>query len=206
MPSPLTLSVDSGFRRTLILSLAICIAIAALLFVFYLLGADPVVLLRDRSAQKEPGLFGGLFSTAGWTVMGLSGLAALLAVLRGSRDSLILAIAVFALVFALDDGLMIHETLGQGMMPVVLLVYTLLVGLLAGLAWRRGGVRALWPLAAVFAAFALSALIDMGFDTGLFSETWDRVSRIEKIAEDAFKLVGVLIFAAFAAGQIGRSE
>lgn len=150
------LTFSASFWTSVLFMLAVCVALGVFILRLDWLGYNWPLALRDGALSNAP--FAGVVSDAGIVLLLVAGLLAAYASLRTGRRP-IAAISLFCLVFALDDGLMLHERLG----PVEFIVFPLYaVGLV--LVWRgfsrELGKRMIWPIALAFAAFVFSAVVD----------------------------------------------
>lgn len=185
--------------RLLLAGLGLGAGFAALLWA---VGLSPSAAFRDAGTSDLPGA--GLVSTAGVLAMGAAGFYALL---RGilMRRMGVFVLGLFCLVFAIDDGLMLHEELGN-LEIVVYLAYAGLLGAAWALLARESGRQIVWPLVMAFAAFVASAVVDivwapilkrLHLAEPLFSQAWDA----GYIVEDAPKLAGLLVMCSLCLGE-----
>lgn len=176
----------------------------AICLILWAAGLDWVAALRD--ASRGDGLEAGLISNIGIAMMSGAVVVLILALIRQFRLS-VLFLAGFCALFALDDGLMLHEKLND----LEIVVFPFYAALLS-LAWlafaRELGVWIIWPIAGAFAAFAVSVVTDQLW----YSVAWQVQHRFELsfmkdygdlryLLEDIPKFAGLSLIVVLSVGE-----
>lgn len=176
---------------------ALCGAMALLL---HWSGGDVVAALRDGSLSATPEA--GLFSDLGIALMAIAGCIAACGGLVG-RSGACKSLAVFCLVFAADDALMLHERLNRFEF-VAYAGY----GLGFSYVWYRFALvhrmSVLWPFVFVLVAFVASATVDQlsGLLALVLPEGFGGPpTRMLYVMEDVPKLVAILCLSLVAANE-----
>jgi hypothetical protein len=184
-----TFEAAAGFARTTIVAiLATALAVVAVLAV-WALGFSPALAVRDVWLSDKPEA--GVLSNAGVILMILAGLTAAYGG-HVARSGACVALGVFCVVFAVDDGLMVHD--GLPFQGAVYAAYGIgFVGVWSLFA-RHHGATMLWPLALVLLLFISSAAVDQVRPL-LTRHLGDEVPlppEVFVVLEDLPKLIGIL--------------
>jgi hypothetical protein len=183
------------FELKRLVILACCsLAFGLELFALWAAGAPVDRLLADPTATAGVSPLTGLFAVLG--VMGWVAAAAACAVTglalsargRDERARFMLATAAFLTLLALDDAFQFHETLGPDLGIPEKAIYAVLAGAAAGWLWTFR-YHILRSELGLFAAAIGGLAIGVGLDI---------VGHVPIQAEDPFKLVGIVAFAAWA--------
>ncbi|MBV6657107.1 MAG: hypothetical protein KI785_04995 [Devosiaceae bacterium] len=167
----------------------------------HLTGFNAIDALRDARLSDAPEA--GLVSGAGVLLMGLGGVVAATCALK-TCDVPLGAVGLFCCLFALDDGLLIHELLGDWEVAVFGL-YGLLAALIL-LLFRAEGWLYPWPVLVAIAAFAFSVSIDFVWSEIVhFTQLTGEIERIALalgiVIEDVPKFAGICVLSSFAIGE-----
>ena len=167
----------------------------------YLAGLDAIAALTDGSLRDQPEA--GLISDFGIFLMSAASIAAATAAWR-KHDLALAALALFCLVFAVDDAFLIHEALGRW--EVAFFAMYALLALLVFLQLSKSIGRLSWPVFLAFAAFAVSVCVDLLWGPsvrllGLPSGAERFVYRLGYVLEDVPKFAGILILTSCAIGE-----
>ena len=199
------LTEASGFRETLILAVTAVLVCGGTVVALHLLGFDAVALMRDRALSDAPAA--GLISDTG---IALTLAGSVLALFHGAaaRDIPLILLGMFAAIFALDDALMLHESLGNEI--AFFGFYGMFALLLLTLFSQRTPHPLPWPLLVTFSFFAASIGLDVTWTAlvetlSVAQRTSDLLYGVGYIIEDLPKFGGIVIMASFTIGEAFRT-
>lgn len=198
--------IEAVKRLFLYVLLPLGLVLVVVLGYAYLSDVPVTDLLRDPSATLDGPWYTGIFSTAGvalWASTAAMCLLTLSTKPTGGARSLLLAGAVISLILGFDDGLLIHETVKNGVgipSPVTIGIYAIVAVVMIRPAWRHLLSR---PELGVFlvavALFAVSAVLDAAGEANL------PIPPLAAPIEDMAKFLGIVTWTAFFAWISGDS-
>lgn len=177
------------------------------LIAMHLMGFDIAAVVRDRGLSDEPG--SGLLSDIGILWMGLSGLFTLWQGARTQSRPLFL-LGIFCCLFALDDGLLLHEKLHQYEVFAFAFYLVFLVYIFRAFS-AAVGVVIVWPVLVTLFAFGCSVMIDVLWGSSLefmrlSPEITAQLAWFGYVLEDVPKFAGIVVLAGFALGEARRGQ
>lgn len=203
------LSPDASMMRSVFVALLPTSLLAVCLYVIHRAGGDVVYLVRDPSVTEHGGIWDGAVSNLGVALMAFGAMTILIrASQRKALGSCSIGLGLWMLLFALDDGLLIHEMLGRFEI-VMHATYAVLLLALHQCFARNIGVRLVWPLALAFIAFAASSVLDnvTSYILGLMGlELSTTIKSASVIVEDLAKFAGIVLMCALAVGIARRKR